>query len=153
VIEVGKLCELNGKAMKHSPPMTYGSGSWSPGFSTNTVKVSNTFSSTGNTTAGITCGSPTVSSRSLGPNLIDLNYGVLCEEYVNSANITLREYSYYYLNKPCKFLPNGTVGLVVDIGTKTLPFGQQVFCRILIEDKLYVVFQEELKAICDAANK
>ena len=150
MIEVGKLCELSGKATEYTAPRMYGSGSWSPGMSTgcstNTVKVStNTFSSTGNTTTGITYGSPTISSSSFNPT--DLNYGVLCEEYVDPYSMTLKEYSYYYLHKPCKFMPNGTIGLVVDISTKTLPFGQQVLCRILIEDRLYVVFLDELKEL------
>ena len=137
MIEVGKLYELNGKATHPSLPMkVVSSGSWSMPVSvaTNTINVSSSSYVPKPMSYGVTA-------------TVSLIYGVLCEEYVDPVRMSLKEYSFHYLNKPCKFLPNGTIGLVVDISNKTMPFAQQSLCRILIEDKLYVVFLDELKEV------
>lgn len=88
--------------------------------------------------------SPSVSSSSF--NSVDLVYGVFCEEYVDTSTMTIKEISYRYLNQPCKFMPNGTIGLVVQAYSLD-GLVKMNFARIVIEDRLYVVYQEELKVI------
>lgn len=142
MIEVGKLYELNGRAISPGTQQIYTSGSWSPGMLTGFSKTpANTLTSNR---------SQTISSSSYVQGnfqaTVSLAYGVMCEEYVDTSSMTIKEISYNHYNKPCIFIPNGTVGLVVQAYSLD-GLVKMNFARILIEDRLYVVFQEELKAI------